>query len=123
MEREREREQHTHTQDRNREECVCVCGELWVEGMGESELHQTPNKDRYSVSQSNVSWGLSCARVGDPEMAQPTLVPEGMAVRRNSGFCPVGHRELVKVVEQGRETVTVVELGNMPSGSSEEEGW
>lgn len=96
---------------------------VWVEGMGESELHQTPNKDRYSVSQSNVSWGLSCARVGDPEMAQPTLVPEGMAVRRNSGFCPVGHRELVKVVEQGRETVTVVELGNMPSGSSEEEGW
>lgn len=50
-------------------------------------------------------------------MVQPTLVPEVRAARRNSGFCPVCHRELVKVVEQGSDPVTVVEFGDMPSGS------
>ena len=113
-----ESEQARHTHRRQKQRRVCVCVSLWVgrEGAAESEPHQTPKRD--TVHQSVKSeLSLSCARIGDPELVQPTLVPEMRAARRNSGFCPVGHRELVKVVEQGSDPVTVVEFGDMPSGS------
>lgn len=42
------------------------------------------------------------------------LAPEVRAARRNSGFCPVGQ---VKVVEQGSDSVAVVEFGDKPSDS------
>lgn len=53
---ERVSEQDIHTEDRNRGECVFVVS-LWVGGeeAGESEPHQTPKRDRQSISQSNVS--------------------------------------------------------------------
>lgn len=75
-------------------------------------------KEGQTVHQSvKRELSLSCARIGDPELVQPTLVPDVRATRRNSGFCPVGHRDLVKVVEQGSDPVTVAEFGDMPSGS------
>lgn len=60
---ERVSERDTHTEDRN-ERSVCVCGK------SVGVVHQTPNRDRQSIIQSNVSWGLGTQRWSSPLWSQ-----------------------------------------------------
>lgn len=87
----------THTQKTETEECVCLCVCAW-----KGRAHQTPNRDGRSL--------------GPLRPIQPTPLPEVRAAGMNSGLCPVGHRELVKVVEQGTDPAAVVGFGDMPFG-------